>query len=773
MNTDNPLVKILLLFIAVIFSVGGWTLANYGFDSIQKIRQIDRLPNASIAAAIPGEVKINATVSHADKYVSSRHYKIPSIYYLYRYEEEEVDSDGNRYWDTKFENSQASNFYLKDKTGEIYVDVSTLLDTDIHFSLPITSQDTYGDVRHTEWRIEPDDHVFVMAYLRKAAATQYLSFLDKGQYTPTISKYDESYEKSSIGMSIILMIAGGISLIALAVFFLTSGLSIHRVLAFLILLSLAVFIPLTHLGISMLYDDVLSGQSRIKTQMSASILRINQLTGLDIQSTHDASRLVNSAENLSQTTLNITNEILENIAYGEKQYLRQLKVFPNNLIAFLYTEPNELLFDSLIAPSKSRVTSRLLDYQKTKTDGILPQISIGVGLAICILMTWLGFRLIRLKRHIENIPTSKTSGVVFGLSEVKGRIKPIAEESPLRSPLTNTRCYWYFYKVEEKRQRGKETEWVTIEKRIDFKPFLCQDAHGQIKVMPLHAEVISQHKKVERRGQYRYTEKVLRLDDEVYVLGHTKIDRDVGDKLVFRSNKEDKPFLITNFSERAIMLRKAQTGMISLTAAFSAIIFAALFYLGMQGSFSPADYLMAALIAPVYMSIIILILHYNDLIFLRQRAARNLSNIGVSLQKRVELIPNLEKIVKKYLSHEKVLLKKLTELRTSYVTKTDNFDSVSAQLKQEQVVLTQMIAKAEDYPELKSHKLNVKLMNRLIDLENEISLMREGYNDAVTYFNTRIASVPDVFFAKAFGFVSMDLFHFESKHFSRLTVKFD
>ena len=291
--------------------------------------------------------------------------------------------------------------------------------------------------------------------------------------------------------------------------------------------------------------------------------------------------------------------------------------------------------------------------------------------------------------------------------------------------------------------------------------------------MPLHAEIVTKHKKVVREGDYRYTEKVLKLSDKVYVLGNAKIDRDKGDTLVIRADKKEKPYLITNLTERQIMLRKAQGGMLSLTVAFSALMFAGLFYLGMTGSFSPADYLMAALIAPIYMSIMVFVLHYNDLVFLKQRAARNLSNIGVSLQKRIELIPNLEKIVKQYLVHEKSLLKKLTHLRTTYVTDTEDFEKVSDQIKTEQEVLTQMLARAEDYPELKAHKLNVKLMNRLVDMENEVALMREGYNDAVTYYNTRIETIPDVFFAKIFGFKAMEIFAFEGQRFKRVKVELD
>lgn len=63
-----------------------------------------------------------------------------------------------------------------------------------------------------------------------------------------------------------------------------------------------------------------------------------------------------------------------------------------------------------------------------------------------------------------------------------------------------------------------------------------------------------------------------------------------------------------------------------------------------------------------------------------------------------------------------------------------------------------MKAVLERYPELRSHALVTQFMATLSSLETEIALLREGYNDAVTYYNIRIHTVPDVVFARGFGF---------------------
>ncbi len=314
---------------------------------------------------------------------------------------------------------------------------------------------------------------------------------------------------------------------------------------------------------------------------------------------------------------------------------------------------------------------------------------------------------------------------------------------------------------------------MTIEHRQEYRAFYCKDAYGKIKVSPQDAEIISHRNKTRRQGSIRYTEKILKLLDKVYILGNAKIDRVAGDKLEIRGTKKERPYLITNLSEQVIMLRKAHGGMLSLTAAFSSLMFAGLFYLGSFGSFSPTDYLLATLIAPIYMSLMIFVFHYNDLIFLKQRASRNLANIDVAMQKRYDLIPNLQKIVKRYLNHESKLLVALTEIRTQGHASSNQLSEMSSQLESGQQVLSQIIARSEDYPDFKAQKLNVKLMNKLVDLENEIALMREGYNDAVNYFNTRIASVPDVFFARMLNFKALQLFVCKNKQFSRISVDFE
>ena len=58
----------------------------------------------------------------------------------------------------------------------------------------------------------------------------------------------------------------------------------------------------------------------------------------------------------------------------------------------------------------------------------------------------------------------------------------------------------------------------------------------------------------------------------------------------------------------------------------------------------------------------------------------------------------------------------------------------------------------ESHPDLKGNESIAALMDQLTRVENELALMRDGYNDAVRIYNTRIATFPDLAFAKMFRF---------------------
>lgn len=99
-----------------------------------------------------------------------------------------------------------------------------------------------------------------------------------------------------------------------------------------------------------------------------------------------------------------------------------------------------------------------------------------------------GFKRLRRKRLIENIPTSTIRGLALGLVEIIGKAK---KKSPVKSPLTKTECVLYRYTVERYEQRGKSSRWVMVTQGNSFYcPFWVDDGTGQMLVLPKDAELI-------------------------------------------------------------------------------------------------------------------------------------------------------------------------------------------------------------------------------------------------------------------------------------------
>ena len=95
--------------------------------------------------------------------------------------------------------------------------------------------------------------------------------------------------------------------------------------------------------------------------------------------------------------------------------------------------------------------------------------------------------------------------------------------------------------------------------------------------------------------------------------------------------------------------------------AYSIINISLLYCLAILSS----DFILSSLTAPAFLITSTFILMFNDLVFLKNRVKRAHSNIEVSLQKRSELVPDLETAVKKYLEHEKEIHEKISELSPS------------------------------------------------------------------------------------------------------------
>jgi len=173
----------------------------------------------------------------------------------------------------------------------------------------------------------------------------------------------------------------------------------------------------------------------------------------------------------------------------------------------------------------------------------------------------------------------------------------------------------------------------------------------------------------------------------------------------------------------------------------------------------------------VVVLIFIVIGLYNSLVSLRQRVKNAWSQIDVQLQRRFDLIPNLIETVKGYMEHERDVLTKISELRTSWAN-AGSVKEKSALDTELSGALKTIMAVSENYPELKANQNFSELSEELRNTENKISFSRQFYNDTVTKFNTKLELFPNNIIAGMFNFKQKDLFVTENEEV-RKNVKVD
>lgn len=152
---------------------------------------------------------------------------------------------------------------------------------------------------------------------------------------------------------------------------------------------------------------------------------------------------------------------------------------------------------------------------------------------------------------------------------------------------------------------------------------------------------------------------------------------------------------------------------------------------------------------------------YNKLVALKNRFQNAFAQIEVQLKRRYDLIPNLVETAKGYLEHERETLEAVIAARNAAMAglKAASEHPDSAAAIQELAGAEGMLAGAlgklnvvvEAYPDLKANQNMMQLTEELTSTENRVSFARQGFNDAVTEYNSYRQTFPPVFFAGMFG----------------------
>ena len=125
---------------------------------------------------------------------------------------------------------------------------------------------------------------------------------------------------------------------------------------------------------------------------------------------------------------------------------------------------------------------------------------------------------------------------------------------------------------------------------------------------------------------------------------------------------------------------------------------------------------------------------YNTAIELQENVTEKWGDLGVTYQRRADLIPQLVATVKGAAANEKGILTQVTEARAGIVNaKTpEDMDLMGKKIN------TAINLAFEAYPQIRSTQNFSDLQTQLEGTENRISVARQNYNGAVKEYNSHI-----------------------------------
>ena len=165
-------------------------------------------------------------------------------------------------------------------------------------------------------------------------------------------------------------------------------------------------------------------------------------------------------------------------------------------------------------------------------------------------------------------------------------------------------------------------------------------------------------------------------------------------------------------------------------------------------------------VAIVVLLLLFLVGMFNKLVRLRNRAENAWAQVDVQLRKRYDLIPNLVETVKGYAAHERGTFEAVTNARVA----AQQAQGVAQQAEAENVLtatLGRLFAVAEAYPQLRATENFQQLQAQLSEVEQNIAVSRQVYNDTVLSYDNALETVPTNVIAGIFHFNPREYFQTE------------
>lgn len=166
----------------------------------------------------------------------------------------------------------------------------------------------------------------------------------------------------------------------------------------------------------------------------------------------------------------------------------------------------------------------------------------------------------------------------------------------------------------------------------------------------------------------------------------------------------------------------------------------------------------SGILGALVIAVLLLIALRNHLVRLRNQAANAAGSVEVMLKKRHDLLPNLVSATQAFMSHERELFQRVTELRaTALKPNLPDGERMRAETEISRA-LSGILVAVENYPQLKSDATVLRLQASLNETEEQLAAARRFYNAAVTEFNTALQVFPSNLVASKLGYRPRPLF---------------
>ncbi len=154
---------------------------------------------------------------------------------------------------------------------------------------------------------------------------------------------------------------------------------------------------------------------------------------------------------------------------------------------------------------------------------------------VAMLSLWGAFYFLRLKRRIENTPTSRIRSVAMGMVEVKGKA---VRKYALISPMSHIPCV--YYRLSRYRRDKDKNTWKKVSGRSSGRvPFYLEDETGRVEIDPARCRVSAVTKQEGyddnsglfssfSQGDEKWVEEIIIDGALVYVLGFAAVKRASG-----------------------------------------------------------------------------------------------------------------------------------------------------------------------------------------------------------------------------------------------------